>query len=131
MPVAIEPLAHAVHSLSSHSRSLVDVSSTDSYCASSHTVCAAHVPHPLCASVGATFMYSVPEHTFTFEHCRLIDDVGARVWHVTPKVHAVQALQCVLRCATAGWYVSDGHAVHVRRAVNVSADIYSPAPHVG
>ena len=64
-------------------------------------MCAAHVPQPLCASVGATFMYSVPEHTFTFEHWRLIDAVGARVWHVVPSVHAVHALQLVMRCPVA------------------------------
>ena len=84
------PCSHAVHSLSSHSRSLVDVSSTDSYCAAVHVVCDAQVPHPLCASVGATFMYSVPEHTFTAEHSRLTDADGTRVSHVTPYAHALR-----------------------------------------
>ena len=76
-------------------------------------------------------MYSVPAHTFTFEHRRLIDAVGARVWHVVPRVHAVHALHLVLRCPAADWYVLAGHALHVRCAVSVSADMRSPAPHVG
>ena len=76
-------------------------------------------------------MYSVPEHTFTFEHWRLIDAVGARVWHVVPSVHAVHALQLVMRCPVADWYVLAGHALHVRCDATVSADMRSPAPHVG
>ena len=125
------PCSHAVHSLSSHSRSLVDVSSTDSYCAAVHVVCDAQVPHPLCASVGATFMYSVPEHTFTAEHSRLTDADGTRVSHVTPIVHTRHDSQLVRRWLNKAWYVCGGQSLHVRLAVAVSADMSSPAPHVG
>ena len=125
------PCAHAVHSLSSHSRSLVDVSSTDSYCASVHVVCDAQVPHPSCASVGATFMYSVPEHALTAEQTRSSLALGARVWHVTPIAHASHAVQLVLRWLLADWNVLSGHGLQVRLAVSVSDDMRCPAPHVG
>ena len=65
-------------------------------------------------------MYSVPEHTFTFEHWRLIDAVGARVWHVVPSVHAVHALQLVMRCPVADRYVLAGHALSVSASVGCS-----------
>ena len=40
-------------------------------------------------------------------------------------------MQPVLRWLTADWYVFDGHVLHVRRDATVSADMRSPAPHVG
>ena len=117
------PCAHAVHSLSSHSRSLVDVSSTDAYCASVHVVCDAQVPHPSCASVGATFMYSVPEHVFTIEHSLLTEADGARVSHVVPAEHVSHAAHAVSRCCKDVWNVPAGHALHERRAVFVSPEM--------
>ena len=102
-PVAMLPLAHAVHSLSWHSRSLVVVSSTDSYWALVHTVWLAHVPHASCSSVGATFMYCVAEHSLTALHTRLTEADGAVIWHVTPKEHVSHAAQLVWRCPVAAW----------------------------
>ena len=125
------PLVHAVHSLSSHSRSLVVVAATVSYCAPVHVACDAHVPHAPCASVGATFMYSVPEHTFTAEHSLLTEADGARVSHVVPAEHASHAAHAVSRCCKDDWNVPAGHALHVRRAVFVSPEMRWPAPHVG
>ena len=40
-------------------------------------------------------------------------------------------MQPVLRWLTADWYVFDGHVLHVRRDATASADMRSPAPHVG
>ena len=125
------PFAHAVHSLSSHSRSLVVVAANASYCAPVHVACDAHVPHAPCASVGATFMYSVPEHTFTAEHSLLTEADGARISHVVPSTHVSHAAHAVSRCCNDDWNVPAGHAVHERRAVFVSPEMRCPAPHVG
>ena len=76
-------------------------------------------------------MYSVPLQTLTAEHCRLIAKVGARVWHVVPSVHTVQAVQVVDRWLALSWYLLAGHALQVRAAVDVSADIFWPATQDG
>ena len=94
-------------------------------------MCDAHVPHASCASVGGTFMYSPSPQTLTAEHWRFTDADGARVWHVLPSVHVVHATQAVERWLCDTWYVPAGHALHVRSAVLVSADMRLPAPHVG
>lgn len=91
-PVDPAPLAH-VHTFSAHSRSLVGVSSTDSYWCDAHTLCAAHVPGNV--SVGFTFMYSVLEHLFTGEHTRFCVFDGAVLSYVVPSEqidHAEQVL---------------------------------------
>ena len=94
-------------------------------------MCDAHVPHASCASVGGTFMYSPSPQTLTGVHWRFTDADGARVWHVLPSVQVVHAAQLVERWLCDAWYVLAGHALHVRFAVAVFADMSSPAPHVG
>ena len=69
----------------------------------SHTVCDAHVPHALWASVGATFMYCVAEHELTAAHTRFTAALGAVVWHVAPSVQVVHAAQAVLRWLGDAW----------------------------
>ena len=55
-----------VHCFSEHSRSLVALSSLDSYWCSLHTVCEAHVPAN--AALGGSAMYSLASHSLTSVH---------------------------------------------------------------
>ena len=87
-PVAPAPLGQ-VHTFCEHWRSVVVVSSVDTYCVSLHSVWLAHVPAKV--SVAAVFMYSVPEHRFTLLHTRFCVVLGAVIWYVAPSVHVSHA----------------------------------------
>ena len=47
-----------------------------------------------------------------------------------PALHMGCALQVSLRWPSSSWYSPSGHALHVRAAVVLSAEIFSPLPHV-
>ena len=93
VPAAPAPLVH-VHTFCEHSRSLVAVSSLDSYWALLQSVCTEQVPPVV--SVGAVDIHSVPVvHTFTLLHTRFCVMLGAVVSYVDPSVHVAHAVHAV------------------------------------